>query len=112
VDVYTTSTVPKYQAPYVATDVDTTGAIPTVSVCLVFFFKKKVAGTPSYCTVRYQVYGVAGTYEVAESVAGGRALRTDGILLALFPAVPVRFADQPAGRLRTYWWCTGSTQCS
>jgi hypothetical protein len=32
VDVYTTSTVTKYQAPYVATDVDTTGAIPTVVV--------------------------------------------------------------------------------
>jgi hypothetical protein len=30
VDVYTTSMAPKYQAPYVATYVDTTGAIPTV----------------------------------------------------------------------------------
>jgi hypothetical protein len=34
VDVYTTSTVPKYQAPYVATDVDTTGATPTVHTFL------------------------------------------------------------------------------
>jgi hypothetical protein len=61
VDVYTTSTVPKYQAPYVATDVDTTDAIPTVFTAYICSLCRKTCRTPNKAEIDYFRGGVSQT---------------------------------------------------